>query len=87
MTSPPRPSKRSKNEALQERLKLVGEAGALEAERLRLIQKAAGEEIARTSGDASVSTEASHRALETVSTRLEALENDIAAIDREIAGQ
>lgn len=69
---------------LNRRLALVAEAGALNAEHVRLLQRAAGAEIAML-GETDAPDEASLDAeLEAVEARLGAVERQIADIDREL---
>ena len=71
-------------ELLRARLALVAEAGALNAEHVRLLQRAAGAEIA-TLAEAGVPDHAALRSqIEAVETRLHAVEQKIADIDQEL---
>lgn len=80
---PMTPRHKTDVEALQERLRLVGRASELEAERLKLLQRIAGEEITMLSGETCPSAEDHREKLEAVTEDLRDVEEAIASIDRE----
>lgn len=69
---------------LEERLRLVTEAGALNGEHVRLLQRAAGAEIDALAGKPDAA--APEAELEAVAVRLRRLEARIETIDRRLAG-
>ncbi|XWN29282.1 MAG: hypothetical protein ROR55_17475 [Devosia sp.] len=78
---------RTNIDILSERLHLVGEAAKLNAEHVRLLQMAAGVQIATLDDDTADDTNPHHAAIEVVEAKLRALEGKIADLDRELDNQ
>lgn len=71
-------------ELLRARLALVAEAGALNAEHVRLLQRAAGAEIATLAASEAPDDATLRGEIEAVEARLHAVEQKIAEIDQEL---
>ncbi|MEM8852488.1 MAG: hypothetical protein AAGD34_02235 [Pseudomonadota bacterium] len=78
---------RANIDILSERLHLVGEAAKLNAEHVRLMQMAAGVQIATMGDETADDTNPHQAAIEAVEAKLRALEDKIADLDKELDSQ